>query len=227
MSLGSNIIALRKKRGISRKDLAKALNLPYTTLSSYETDQRLPSAKRLGEIANYFGVDIESVLAESGISGSFYLAQAALDKAKTNNPLDYVAVETEKEAALVFAYRRATADDKQIIDIITKKYLSTDRKADQKHPTNYAPKSYPMVTLGDKARVIVTRERLQNSLGRDPTPAEIATETGLDPEVIVAIGGISPSETMIQFLQYIEEAASQEELTTSPAFTTDEEPDKK
>lgn len=87
MSLGSNIIALRKEKGISRKDLAKALNLPYTTLSSYETDQRLPSAKRLGEIANYFSVDIESVLADSEITPSLYSAYEALDKIKKDDML--------------------------------------------------------------------------------------------------------------------------------------------
>jgi repressor LexA len=59
MGFGHNLIALREQRNISRKELAQALGIPYTTLRNYETEQREPGHKLLIEIAQMFNVSID------------------------------------------------------------------------------------------------------------------------------------------------------------------------
>ncbi|MDO4271943.1 MAG: XRE family transcriptional regulator [Candidatus Saccharibacteria bacterium] len=62
MSFGENLTALRKSRGISRKDLAEMLGIPYTTLRNYETGQREPGHNLLIQIAKKFSVSIDSLI---------------------------------------------------------------------------------------------------------------------------------------------------------------------
>ncbi len=61
MSFGQNLIALREARKISRVELAMLLEIPYTTLRNYETDQREPGHKLLIKIAITFDVSVVSL----------------------------------------------------------------------------------------------------------------------------------------------------------------------
>lgn len=62
MSFGENLIALRVSRGISRKELAEMLDIPYTTLRNYETDQREPGHSLLIQIATIFSVSVDELI---------------------------------------------------------------------------------------------------------------------------------------------------------------------
>lgn len=62
MSFGSNLISLREKNGLSRKELAEKLNIPYTTLRNYETDQREPGHKLLIQLASLFSVSVDELI---------------------------------------------------------------------------------------------------------------------------------------------------------------------
>lgn len=62
MSFGKNLISLRESRGVSRKELAESLGIPYTTLRNYETDQREPGHKLLIDIANTFQVSVDELV---------------------------------------------------------------------------------------------------------------------------------------------------------------------
>lgn len=55
---------LRKKSGISQKDLANKINVTYATLSSYENGSggKVPSLEVIIKIAHYFNVSIEYLL---------------------------------------------------------------------------------------------------------------------------------------------------------------------
>ena len=61
MSIGSNLIAIRKSKNISRKELAEILNIPYTTLRNYETDDREPKHETLCNIAKALDVPVFSL----------------------------------------------------------------------------------------------------------------------------------------------------------------------
>lgn len=54
----NRIAELRKKYGISQKDLAKDLNIAQNTLSQYENELRRPSVTISTRIADYFEVPI-------------------------------------------------------------------------------------------------------------------------------------------------------------------------
>lgn len=62
MSFGENLISLRESMHMSRGDLATLLDIPYTTLRNYETDQREPGHKLLIKIANTLNVSVDSLI---------------------------------------------------------------------------------------------------------------------------------------------------------------------
>lgn len=62
MGFGENLIALRNANHISRKELADKLDIPYTTLRNYETNQREPGHRLLIQIAQLFSVSVDSLI---------------------------------------------------------------------------------------------------------------------------------------------------------------------
>ena len=59
MSFGDSLTKIRIEKGFSRKDLAEQLEIPYTTLRNYETDQREPGHKLLIKFANLLSVSVD------------------------------------------------------------------------------------------------------------------------------------------------------------------------
>lgn len=53
---------LREKRGISMKDAADFLNIPYTTYVNYEKGTREPNIEALFRLADFFEVTIDELL---------------------------------------------------------------------------------------------------------------------------------------------------------------------
>ena len=87
MSFGENLIALRISRGISRKELAEKLDIPYTTLRNYETDQREPGHSLLIQIATIFSVSVDELIGHKNktapsLSDEAVKVGAAYDKAQ-------------------------------------------------------------------------------------------------------------------------------------------------
>ncbi len=56
---------LRKERGLSQTELAKALNLTQRKISYLETGQFEPDLKILWAISNYFGVSCDYLIGKS------------------------------------------------------------------------------------------------------------------------------------------------------------------
>lgn len=55
MSIGSEITRVRKEKGLKQEELAKLCGIDQRTLSNYENNKNLPSAKRLKLIADVLG----------------------------------------------------------------------------------------------------------------------------------------------------------------------------
>ena len=53
---------LREERGYSVKEVAAALNLPYTTYNNYEKNTREPNGEILCRIAAFFSVSLDYLL---------------------------------------------------------------------------------------------------------------------------------------------------------------------
>lgn len=58
IQIGSKIKKLRIEKGISQRDMAKMLNLSYSTYSNYENNHREPSMKIIERAAEILGVTI-------------------------------------------------------------------------------------------------------------------------------------------------------------------------
>ncbi len=58
---------LREEIGLNKKEVAKALNMPYTTYLNYENNEREPNSETLIQIANFFNVSIDFLLGVSDV----------------------------------------------------------------------------------------------------------------------------------------------------------------
>ena len=56
IKVGNNIKDLRKKKGLTQKDMASLLNIPSSTYSNYENNNREPGKKILLNISEILGV---------------------------------------------------------------------------------------------------------------------------------------------------------------------------
>ena len=62
MGFGKNLVTLRENRGLTRGELANMLEIPYTTLSNYETGQREPGHQLLIRLASLFDVSVDELI---------------------------------------------------------------------------------------------------------------------------------------------------------------------
>ncbi|MFB8435110.1 helix-turn-helix domain-containing protein [Enterococcus durans] len=62
MTIGKRIAELRKQKGISQSELAKALNVSPSTIGMWETDQRAIKDDNLSSLADYFSVTTDYLL---------------------------------------------------------------------------------------------------------------------------------------------------------------------
>ncbi|MBR5761429.1 MAG: helix-turn-helix transcriptional regulator, partial [Lachnospiraceae bacterium] len=56
--IGERILFLRKNKGVTQEQLAKALNITNQAVSKWESGQCLPDIQLIPEIASFFGVSI-------------------------------------------------------------------------------------------------------------------------------------------------------------------------
>ncbi len=62
-----NIKKLRLEKGYNMKQVAKALNLPYTTYVSYERGDREPNSEVLIKIADFYNTTVDYVLSVTSV----------------------------------------------------------------------------------------------------------------------------------------------------------------
>lgn len=62
----NRIPELRKERGISMKQAAEQLGMPYTTYVNYEKGVRQPNSETLIDLANFYNTSIDYMLGKSG-----------------------------------------------------------------------------------------------------------------------------------------------------------------
>jgi len=60
------LVVLRKKRGLTQKELATILGIANSTVCQYEKGRRCPSLKTAKRIANIFNVSVETVIFTKG-----------------------------------------------------------------------------------------------------------------------------------------------------------------
>lgn len=65
ISIGSKLYNLRKKSGLSRKDLGSVMLASHQTIWRWENSLVSPNCATLCKIANYFGVTVDYLLSNT------------------------------------------------------------------------------------------------------------------------------------------------------------------
>ena len=80
MNLGENIKNLRIKKGLTRQDLAKELNVSDSTISRYENNKREPNIEMLNKIAEILNVTTYQLMTGNSLfDGTGRLSKAFSD----------------------------------------------------------------------------------------------------------------------------------------------------
>jgi transcriptional regulator with XRE-family HTH domain len=64
---GKRLSQLRKEKGLTQEELAKALNMTRSSLSLYEIGKRDPDTDTLRKFADYFNVSVDYLLGQTDI----------------------------------------------------------------------------------------------------------------------------------------------------------------
>lgn len=102
---------LRKQKHISQTDLAKALNVKQTTISSYEKGKTQPPIEVLIDMANYFNVSLDYLL-ERQYENKIDLASLSETK---QNIIKMVTQLNELHAIKVEVYAQSKLDEQEIM----------------------------------------------------------------------------------------------------------------
>ena len=102
----NRIPKLRKERGISMKQAAEQLGMPYTTYVNYEKGTRQPNSETLIDLANFYNTSIDYMLGKSNkrIDGHTLDIVNEIDQdilAETGNIKDALRLQAEKDAGTV------------------------------------------------------------------------------------------------------------------------------
>lgn len=73
LKIGNNIKKYRTEKGLSQKELANLLHMPYSTYSNYENGNRIPSQEQIAKIASVLGVKISDILGHISTAQSIKL----------------------------------------------------------------------------------------------------------------------------------------------------------
>lgn len=65
--IGDRIKSLRESKGYNMRQMASALNLPYTTYVNYEKGARRPNSEQLILISKYFGVTTDYLIGRTDV----------------------------------------------------------------------------------------------------------------------------------------------------------------
>lgn len=70
MEFGDKLKLLREKKGINREKIADLLNITYSSIAKYETNERFPDKESLIKLSAYFNVSIDYLLGVTDIQES-------------------------------------------------------------------------------------------------------------------------------------------------------------
>lgn len=78
-----NLKNLREFERLSQKEIAKRLNLPYTTYRNYEIGRNEPTIETLCKLADYFNVSLDYLVGREFGNGLGFLSEDQINFVKT------------------------------------------------------------------------------------------------------------------------------------------------
>ena len=95
MSLGENILKLRKKNGISQEQLGEKVDVTRQTISNWELDETAPNPKQLKLLSKALNVSIDELLNND-------ISNILVEKVSNTEKLAGMAIKAVKFAGLAF-----------------------------------------------------------------------------------------------------------------------------
>lgn len=127
---------LRMNQGISMKQAAAALGMPYTTYVNYEKGAREPSSEVLIRIAQYYGVSVDYLLGRSACGTPELSGEDRRDIART---LEALMQQLDEGGDLMFDGDPISDEARQSIRSAMQLGLEA---AKLKNKTRFTPKKY-------------------------------------------------------------------------------------
>jgi len=110
MKIGQNLIKLRKKKGLSLRELEKEIGISYNTLGSYERNTCQPTIENCYKICKYFEVPMEYLIFGDAVSRDFK---------------DYELIQ------LLHEIDEMKPEDREVIKKLIKRYISAKKELDE------------------------------------------------------------------------------------------------
>lgn len=123
MSLGENLKALRKEKGVTQQEIASVLGIKQNTYSQYENDKRDPDLHTITLLSRYFNVPVDTIL--------FGLDEqpTIIDEDLTFHILRFVEILKDEEQFKGFNYSELTKAAKEsLVDLIEEKLSKINTK---------------------------------------------------------------------------------------------------
>ena len=98
----NKISELRKKAGLSQKELGKKVNAAQNTVCNWENGNRTPDYESLKILANIFNCSVEYIMGEKNIDNTFLKTEN--ESLFTTTPIEL----TEQEKTLLETFRSTT-----------------------------------------------------------------------------------------------------------------------
>jgi SOS-response transcriptional repressor LexA len=103
--IAERLRALRREKGLSKRDLVSKLPLNYSTYANYESGFREPNSEVLQLLARHYSVSIDYLL---GVS-------------ENRKKADEIAILNEDENSHIMKYRRLDTHGREVVDIVLEK----------------------------------------------------------------------------------------------------------
>ncbi|MDE4542296.1 helix-turn-helix transcriptional regulator [Thermoanaerobacterium sp. R66] len=133
---------LRNEYKKDRYELAKFLNVSYSTIAKYESGLRSPDKETLNKLANYFNVSVDYLLGRTDIRNPEKIVQDKLtekDKKDIAKDLEKMMNDLEHADGLMFYNEPITDEDRELLKQALEFGL---RMAKIKNKEKYTPKKY-------------------------------------------------------------------------------------
>ncbi|MCK8826363.1 helix-turn-helix domain-containing protein [Natroniella acetigena] len=117
MSFGKRLKKLRKEKGLKQDDLAKMINKSKSTISSYESERRIPDINVVAELADLFHVDVDYLIGKTDVKRD--KTDKIRQALKTNPELaEYWEEVTKRETLQLMFDQAKDLPDEAIQDVI-------------------------------------------------------------------------------------------------------------
>jgi len=156
LKIGDRIKKIRKGKGITQKAMAELLQIPYSTYSNYENNNRTPDKPILNKIAAILDVDVRELLGlERGTQNipKITFSPETLDEASRWNKVRPIHEKYERGEALTEEEEKALSDYIKHISSDSYKQQLQERRKKLSKDAESLIKTYSSLNAEDRAKV--------------------------------------------------------------------------